>query len=315
MKKKITKCILGIFAAVGAALAGVAGYQKFCLKQAQKRKDETHLQEIYTSQWGDVAYRSEGKGRPLMLLHSMMLGASSREWDAVLDALAEQYHVYALDLPGFGNSFSPEKPWTAYQYALLLQAFIKDVIKRPVCICGANGGADLALTLSKISGEDIRRMVLISPEGIGRGFASDEDTRSLPLLLAPVAGTQTFLTGTSKARLKAQLEDAFYAKEKISDELVQQYTNAARYGTHAQATFAGLQTRFWAADSKPAFAALIQPFMMIWGEENKLNPIEHFHTAEKMKQHGSFVLFEKTGALPHMENSQEFLDNIKAFLK
>lgn len=315
MKKKFVKCILGIFAAAGAALAGVAGYQKFCLKQAQKKKDEAHLQEIYVSEWGDVAYRSEGKGRPLVLVHSVMPGASSREWDAVFEELAKQYHVYALDLPGFGNSFCPEKPWTAYQYALLLQAFIKDVIKRPVCICAANGGADFALMLSRLSSEDIRRMVLISPEGFGKGFATAEDVKSLSLLLAPVAGTQTFLTGTAKAKIKAQLEDAFFAKELISDELVQQYANAARYGKHAQATFAGIQTRFYSTDSKAAFAELTQPFLMIWGEENKLNPIEHFHTAEKLKQHGEFVVFEKTGALPHMENSQAFLDNIKAFLK
>lgn len=315
MKKKIAKCILGIFAAAGAALAGIAGYQKFCLKQAQKKKDETHLQELYASEWGDVAYRSEGKGKPLVLLHSVMLGASSREWDAVFDELAKDYHVYAPDLPGFGNSFTPEKPWTAYQYALLLQAFLKDVIKRPVCICAANGGADFALTLSILSGNDIRRMVLISPEGIGKGFATDEDTKALPLLLTPVAGTQTFLTGTTKAKIKAQLEDAFYAKELVSNELVQQYANAARYGSHAQATFAGIQTHFYGTDIRPAFEKLSLPFLMIWGEENKLNPIEHFHTAEKLKQHGEFVVFEKTGALPHMENSQAFLDNIKAFLK
>lgn len=315
MKKKLVKYILGLFAAAGAALAGVAGYQKFCLKQAQKKKDETHLQEIYASEWGEVAYRSEGIGSPLVLIHSMMLGASSREWDNVIDALAQNYHVYALDLPGFGNSFSPEKPWTAYQYALLLQAFIKEVIKRPVCICGANGGADFALTLSLLSPEDIRRMVLISPEGIGMGFATDEDTKTLPLLLSPVAGTQTFLTGTTKGKIKAQLADAYYAKELISDELVQQYANAARYGIHAQATFAGIQTRFYGADTKPAFEKLTLPFLMIWGEENKHNPIEHFHTAEKLKQHGEFVAFEKTGALPHMENPQAFFDNMKAFLK
>lgn len=315
MKKKIKKIFLGFFGAMGAALAGLVGYQQFVLKKAQKKKDETHPMETWETENGPVFYRSLGKGRPLLLLHSMMLGASCREWDAVIDGLAENYHVYALDLPGFGNSFCPEAPWTAYQYAQFLHNFIENVVKRPVCLCGAGGGADFALILSMLHPENLRRLILVSPEGIGKGFATEEDTKPLPLLLKPVAGTQKFLMATSKKAIKQQLEAAFYAKEMVSDELIQRYADAARYGGHAQATYAGIMTRFYAADTKPAFAKLSLPFLMIWGEENKLNPAAHFDAAEKMKDFGAFALFEQTGALPHMENSKAFIDNVREFLK
>ena len=315
MKKNIMKYFLGLFGTVGAALAGIVGYQQVVLKLAQKKKDETHFMETWETEEGTIAYRSVGTGRPLLLIHSMMLGASSREWDDVIDGLSEKYHVYAIDLPGFGNSYCPEEPWTAYQYAQFLHTFIKEVINRPVCICGANGGADFALTLSMLHPEQVKRMVLISPEGIGKGFATEEDTKSLPLLLKPVAGTQKFLMGTSKKAIKGQLETAFHAKETISAELVQRYADAARFGDHAQATYAGIATRFYAADTKPAFEKLSVPFLMIWGEENKANPVAHFDTAEKMKDFGAFAVFENTGALPHMENSKAFLENTKEFLK
>lgn len=314
MKKRIMKYFLAFFSTIGALLAGLVGYQKLCLKKAQKKKDETHWMEAYETKEGTAAYRSLGHGKPLLLIHSVMPGASSREWDAVMDALAEHYHVYALDLPGFGNSFCPKKPWTAYQYASFLHNFIQAVIKRSVCFCGANAGADFGLILTLLHPEDIRRMVMISPEGIGKGYATNEDTKPLSLLLSPVAGTQKFLIGTSKRKIKAILEDAFYAKEIISSELVQRYANAARYGVHAQSTFAGIKTRFYSADTKPAFEQLSIPFLMIWGEENKLNPPIHFDTAEKMKDYGAFALFENTGAMPHMENSKDFLENIQEFL-
>ena len=315
MKKNILKAFLGLFGAVGAALAGIVGYQQLVLKMARKKKDETHFLETWETEKGEVAYRSVGTGRPLLLIHSMMLGASSREWDDVIDAFAEKYHVYALDLPGFGSSFCPDEPWTAYQYAKFLHEFIENVVKRPVCVCGANGGADLALTLSMLYPEQVKRMVLVSPEGIGKGFAIEEDTKQMSLLLSPVAGTQKFLLGTSRKAIKTQLEDAFFAKETIPTELVQRYTDASRFGSHAQATYAGIATRFYAADTKPAFEKLSVPFLMVWGEENKTNPAEHFHTAEKMKDFGAFALFEKTGALPHMENSKAFIDNVREFLK
>ena len=315
MKDKLKKFLLALFGSIGAAIAGLAGYQRICLKNARKKKDETHLLESYETAEGTISYRSLGHGRPLLLVHSILLGASLREWDQVIDALAKEYHVYALDLPGFGNSFTPERPWTAYQYAAFLHRFIEDVIQRPVCFCGANGGADLGLILSLLHPEILKRMILISPEGIGNGFATEEDTKPLPLLLSPVAGTQKFLMGTSKRKIKALLEQAIFAKETISPEMVQQYTNAARYGLHAQATFAGITTRFYAADTKTAFHQLSIPFLMIWGEENRLNPPTNFDTAEKMKDYGAFALFEQTASLPHMENSQAFLDNVTEFLK
>ena len=138
--------------------------------------------------------------------------------------------------------------------------------------------------------------------------------KQLSLLLSPIAGTEHFLIGTSKWKIRAALEQAIFAKETVSAELVQQYARAARFGTHAQATFACLKTRFWAADTKPAFEKLSVPFLMIWGEENRLNPTSAFDTAEKMKDFGSFALFENTGALPHMENSKAFLENLNEFL-
>ena len=111
------------------------------------------------------------------------------------------------------------------------------------------------------------------------------------------------------------LEDAFFAKETISAELVQRYVDAARYGDHAQTTYAGITTRFYAADTRPAFEKLSVPFLMVWGEENKENPVAHFDTAEKMKDFGAFAVFENTGSLPHMENSKAFLENVREFLK
>ena len=315
MKKNILKAFLGILGTVGATLAGLVGYQQIVLKQAQKKKDETHFMETWETEEGEVAYRSVGKGRPLLLIHSMMLGASSREWDAVIDGLSEKYHVYAIDLPGFGNSYHPDEPWTAYQYAKFLHEFMENVVKRPACICGANGSADIALTISMLYPEQAKRLILISPEGIGKGFATEEDAKNLHFLLKPVAGTQKFLLDTSKGKIKAMLEDAFFAKENISSELVQRYADTARYGSHAQATYAGIATRFYAADSKPAFEKLSVPFLMVWGEENRQNPTEYFDTAEKMKDFGSFAVFEKTGTLPHMENSKAFIDHVTEFLK
>src|SRR5438093_8851403 len=50
----------------------------------------------------EVSYERRGQGSPLVLLHG--IGHRWQAWEPVLDLLAEQHDVIAVDLPGFGAS-------------------------------------------------------------------------------------------------------------------------------------------------------------------------------------------------------------------
>src|SRR3712207_6101060 len=50
----------------------------------------------------EIAFERRGNGSPLVLLHG--IGHRWQAWEPVLDALAEQHDVIAVDLPGFGRS-------------------------------------------------------------------------------------------------------------------------------------------------------------------------------------------------------------------
>ncbi len=312
MNQKLKKATLFAGAAASSLLGSLILWQKACFWQAQKKTEDT-LFEIYASPFGDITYTSVGHGQPLLLLHSMMPGASHKEWDS--SALAEQFHVYALDLPGFGDSFSPKKPWTAYQYAQCLPAFLKDVIRRPAFVLAANGGADLALVTAMLHPENIKGLMLISPEGFGHGFPTNGDVKPLHKLLFPILGTQCFLMETTKGSIKKELEQAFFAKEKIAKERLDIIHQDARKNPKHQTTFAALKTGFWRADTKAAFSSLSMPFWVLWGEENKTNPVSNMTWAEAARPDGDYIIFEGTGAFPHWENSQAFLDIVKEYLK
>src|SRR5918993_1211342 len=53
-----------------------------------------------------LAYDRTGRGEPLVLLHGQ--GFSRRCWDPIIDMLAEDRDVIAVDLPGHGDS--PRQP-------------------------------------------------------------------------------------------------------------------------------------------------------------------------------------------------------------
>ncbi|MDA2813341.1 alpha/beta hydrolase [Nocardiopsis sp. RSe5-2] len=52
-----------------------------------------------------IVYERHGRGEPLVLLHG--LGHRRQAWEPVVDELARRYEVFALDLPGFGESPGP----------------------------------------------------------------------------------------------------------------------------------------------------------------------------------------------------------------
>lgn len=314
MKKAIRKVSLPLFASAGVTAAAVGIYQAVCLFRANRKADTTPHDTYTTPDGISMAYERHGFGRPVILLHSLHPGASRREWRPQIERLEKEYRLYTIDLPGYGQSDKPRQPWTAYQYAQTLHHFIQDVIGGSVALVAANGGADIALVLSKLHPEDFKKLVLISPEGIGRGFATPQDTEKLKKLMFPYFGTQTFLDATSKKNLRRLAEDLFYQKERMPADFVKNLQKNARYGKGAQASYAAYATRFAAADTKEAFAALDIPFVLIWGEKNPLNSAVYLETAEKMQDKGEFLLFEDTAALPHIENYKVFGEMLLDFL-
>lgn len=51
---------------------------------------------------GDMNFMQRGSGVPLLLVHG--LDGSWRSWSTILDELAAEREVIAVDLPGFGDT-------------------------------------------------------------------------------------------------------------------------------------------------------------------------------------------------------------------
>ena len=314
LKKAVQKTALPLFASFGVTAAVLLLRQKVCLTLANRHADDTpHI--IYKTDGISVAYEVQGHGSPIVLLHSMHLGASRREWRPQIENLAKEYRVYSIDMVGYGQSDKPQKPWTAYQYAIFLHQFLTDVVNSPVVVAAANGGADIALVLSMLYPTDIKKMILISPEGIGQGFATPQDTEPLKKLLLPVAGTQIFLDSTTKKCIKRMAKQLFWQTERMPVDFVENLYHNARYGKGAKISFVSYRTRFFAADTRRAFSELSIPFLLIWGEKNEINPIQYLEQAEAMQDKGEFLLFEDTASLPHLENPKAFYRIMIEFLK
>src|SRR5436190_13437102 len=74
----------------------------------ERDREAAEVHELLTrpsagERWGtSLNYVRRGSGDPLLLLHS--LGGSLVQWSPVIDALAAEREVIAVDMPGFGAS-------------------------------------------------------------------------------------------------------------------------------------------------------------------------------------------------------------------
>src|SRR5215469_672039 len=86
-----------------------------------------------------VRCAAAGTGAPVVLIHGW--GARIESWGPIPAILAERFRVIALDLPGFGETQGPDRPWCTFEYADFLAAFLgTQALAKPVLVGHSFGG-------------------------------------------------------------------------------------------------------------------------------------------------------------------------------
>jgi pimeloyl-ACP methyl ester carboxylesterase len=140
-----------------------------------------------------LARERRGSGPPLVLLHP--LGADRHVWDPVLDRLARERDVIAIDLPGFGASASlalddGQAP-TPERLALAVRRFVEtelDLDGAPWHVAGNSLGGWVALALA-LDGA-VASVSAIAPAGLWARPLGPKPSvaRRAARLAAPIVG-------------------------------------------------------------------------------------------------------------------------------
>lgn len=95
-------------------------------------------------------------------------GSSADNMAVIAGALADECHVFNVDLPGHGLSPAPREALGVKEHAGLIRRFIDDKIGEAVTVIGHSNGGRISLFMASDPemAHLIRRLVLVSPSGV-----------------------------------------------------------------------------------------------------------------------------------------------------
>lgn len=269
-----------------------------------------------TYRWRGIETRYTVAGDPndpdMLLCHGIHAGASSNEFAPVFERLAENYHVFAVDLPGFARSERPPLVYSPTLYAEFVRDFAADETDEPIVVASSLTGSFAV----DAAGEDetaFDHLVLVCPTD----ETGDERPWLRALLRSPIVGTTLYNFLASKPSVRYFYDrDGYYDADRIDDaEVAYAWDSAHQPGSrYAPASFvAGTLDPDTAFDLATELAALETPTTLVWGRDAELVPLREGRDLAEAADL-DLVVIDYATQLPHAEHPEQFVEYLTAEL-
>lgn len=211
-----------------------------------------------------IRYLRRGTGaESVILIHGF--GGDLDNWQFTYDALAANRSVYALDLPGHGESTKRLQRGDLDDLAASVAAFMDALEIDRAHLVGHSMGGAIAVALAQARPARVASLTLIASAGLGPEIDSTYITG--------------FATANSRGTLKPQLTKLFSSDELVTRRLVDDVLKYKRLeGVEAALTQlagslfpSGSQSRIF----RDEIGLLPQRVQVIWGEADAIIPVVH----------------------------------------
>ena len=273
-----------------------------------------HTSQTLTLHGHSITYVQEGAGPVLLLIHG--IAGSLETWRSVVDPLARNATVIAVDLPGHGASSPAGGDYSLGSLAAGLRDVLTALGHDRATLVGHSLGGGIAMQFSYQFPDMTERLVLVSSGGLGLEVNPALRAASLP-------GASLFLSVTAQAARGASgiagrvLRATHLSSKPSLDELARSYASLADADrrTAFLATVRGVvglngQT-VGAADR--LYLAQDLPVLLIWGSQDPIIPVEHARSAHELLPDSTLAVFDGVGHFPHVEAPQRFVTTLEDF--
>jgi 4,5:9,10-diseco-3-hydroxy-5,9,17-trioxoandrosta-1(10),2-diene-4-oate hydrolase len=259
-------------------------------------------------------YHEAGNGQTVVLLHGGGPGASSwSNFGRNIGVLAQHFHVLAVDQPGYGHSdkHTEHEQYNSYSATAVLNLFDHLDIKRAALIGNSLGGGT-AVRFALDNPDRAGRLVLMGPGGLSVNLFAPDPTEGVKLL-------SKFSFDPTRENMEAFLRIMVFDQRLITPELVDERFAIASRPESLAATRA-MGKSFAGADFELGMMwrdayKLRQRVLLIWGREDRVNPLDGALVALKQIARVQLHVFGQCGHWAQLEKFDEFNKLTTEFLK
>jgi len=235
-------------------------------------------------------------GKPLLLVHG--LGALGEDWAPMIPALADQgFHVYALDLLGYGRSAKPDVDYSIALQEKTAVGFMRAVGLKQADVAGWSMGGWIALKLAVDHPALVDRLVVYDAAGIyfPPTFA---DSLFTPRDAAGLEQLQAVLSPHPVA-LPDFVQRAVIRRLRSNAWVIQRSMGAMENGRDL------LDFRLH---------SISQPTLIVWGANDRLIPPSVGETMHREISGSNLLLVEGCGHMAPSECAVAVVDRTARFL-
>ncbi|MCV7419558.1 alpha/beta fold hydrolase [Mycobacterium yunnanensis] len=263
-----------------------------------------------------VAYRDEGSGEVLLLIHGM--AGSSDAWRDLIPLLAKKYRVVAPDLLGHGQSVKPRGDYSLGAFAVSLRDLLDELGIAQATIVGHSLGGGVAMQFLYQHPDYCDRLILISSGGLGSDVGLILRLLSAPgaeLVLPVIAPPPVLKVGnkigawfTASGMRNPRASEIWRAYSSFSDRptrdaFLRTLRSVVDYRGQAVSALNRLHIR------------AEMPTLAIWGEDDRIIPVDHGHAAMTARPGARLEVLPGVGHFAHVEAPYEVAELIDDFMQ
>jgi pimeloyl-ACP methyl ester carboxylesterase len=233
-----------------------------------------------------------GSGPAVLVLHGW--GASIEAVQPIVAGLAPVATVHTLDLPGFGQTEPPPRPWGVEDYQEFVAAFMDALeIERPTIVGHSNGGR-IAIRMAATEPRRAARLVLVDSAGIRPKRTLRWYRRVGMAKLGKYAARWLGAPGERlRARIVGRVASTDYA---------------------AAGEMRPTLVRLVNSDLREYLPRISVPVLLVWGAEDTDTPVADARLMEKLIPDAGLVVLEGAGHYSYIDQAARFARIVTHFI-
>lgn len=239
-----------------------------------------------------TSYQKSGQGKSIILLHGW--GDNCATFEKLVELLDDDYELFAVDLPGIGQTQAPEEAWGLDDYAEFVGAWLEKIgINNPCAIIGhSNGGA---IAMHGIAKDQLKakKLILLASAGIRNNHKIRKS------LLKAVSKTGKAITLPLPNRTRMKIRNRLY--KRIGSEI--------GLFPQMEETFRKIISEDTQADAKN----IKIPTLLMYGTQDRVTPVSYGRIFNSLIP-GSKLEEIDAGHFLHQEQPEQVAKLIKDFL-